>query len=185
MSFFCGAGTEKWLMHEEQIMLLKGRVYRLQIWILLASSVIVAFGCNPLHNQSETMQLMFFINSGDLRNIGEIRRLIKAGADLNSARTDGYALLHIASQNGNAEVVRMLLEEEQTNVEQVTVNGDTALFLASGNGHVEVVKLLLAANADVNRICPNNFTGYTPLTTAVYFKHDEVVKLLKEHGAYR
>jgi len=79
-----------------------------------------------------------------------------------------------ASQEGNAEVVRQLLERG-TEVNAVRTDGATPLFLASQNGHTEIVGLLLGAKADVNIA---NRNDATPLLMASGNGHTEVVKLL-------
>ena len=59
-------------------------------------------------------------------------------------------------------------------------SGVTALNLASSQGNVPAVRLLLAAGADANHL---NSRGWSALTLALYFHHDEVAFLLLKHGA--
>lgn len=59
-------------------------------------------------------------------------------------------------------------------------SGATALILASAEGSVPAVRLLLAAGADANRV---DARGWSALTFALFFHHDEVSYLLLKHGA--
>ena len=65
---------------------------------------------------------------------------------LNQGTTDnGFTALMFASENGDADVVKLLLAQEGVDVNQVeTDDGWTALMVASENGHADVVALLLA-----------------------------------------
>jgi hypothetical protein len=87
--------------------------------------------------------------------------------------------LYTASENGNVELVKKLLEQGD-DVNKVNNNGETPLYIASRNGHIEVVKILLAAGADINKA---NNNGATPLLIASQNGHIEVVKVLLKAGA--
>ena len=69
-------------------------------------------------------------------------------ANLNAQEKDTLETpLHIASESGDAELVR-LLGGLSANLEAVSSSGYTPAFAASRNGHVEVLQLLsdLGAN---------------------------------------
>ena len=73
---------------------------------------------------------------------------MKAGANVNAANNRyGAPPLMLASQNGHAEVVKLLLAAG-ANVNATANNGSTSLMAASSNGHVDVIQLLKAAGAD-------------------------------------
>ena len=55
-----------------------------------------------------------------------------------------YSLLHIASQEGNVDIVEFLIERH-TNVLETTGCNNTAIQLAANNGHLEVLKTLKKA----------------------------------------
>ena len=55
--------------------------------------------------------------------------------------------IHHAARNGDAEIVRLLIENG-ADVNAVTKRGHTVLYCAGGHGHIETVRLLLAKNAD-------------------------------------
>jgi len=59
-----------------------------------------------------------------------------------------------------------------------------AIALAAQHGHVEIVRLLLDAGEDPNRYNPEGNHGHsTPLHQATFAGHEDVVRLLVEHGA--
>ena len=75
--------------------------------------------------------------------------LLDAKADLNARNSDGATALIVASENGHADVVRVLLDAK-ADVNAKDNYGGTAPMLASQSGHADVVRVLLAAKVDVN-----------------------------------
>lgn len=66
-------------------------------------------------------------------------------------------------------------------VDATTTDHDvTALLIASAKGNLPAVRLLLAAGADVNY---TDRLGWSALSFALHFRHDQVTYLLLEHGA--
>jgi ankyrin repeat protein len=81
------------------------------------------------------------------------------------------------SRRGFVSIVRMMLEEENVDVNQVRwLTQDTALQHAAANGQLKVVKILLDAGAQ-----PCDTDG-NALYRAAKHGHEEVVKVLIEHG---
>jgi ankyrin repeat protein len=77
-------------------------------------------------------------------------RLLEVGADVNN-NLDGYGFtaLMAASENGNLETAKILLEKgANLNATFDGERGQTALILASEQGHLDLVKLLLSKGAD-------------------------------------
>ena len=110
-----------------------------------------------------------------------VRQHLAAGADVNQADEHGGTPLCLASQEGRAEVVKLLLAAPGIDVNQAANDGFTPLYNASWDGHTDIVKLLLAApGIDVNQA---NNNGFTPLSIASQEGHVEVVKLLLAVGA--
>ena len=81
--------------------------------------------------------------SGDL---GEVARLLAAGADVDRANNNGTTPLHCASRNGHDAVVAALLTAGADANAEIT-DGRTPLHWASLKGHGAVVARLLAARA--------------------------------------
>ena len=65
---------------------------------------------------------------------------------MNVKQHDGKTPLMNASENGRADVVRLLLAAK-ADVNAVDNDGETALMLALQNDHAEVAKLLTSAAA--------------------------------------
>ena len=83
--------------------------------------------------------------------------------------------LSLAPQNGDLDVVRLLLEAgAQKDI--VMQDGATALHLAAQNGHLDVVRLLLEAGAHKDTVMQD---GATALHLAAQNGHSDVVRLLQ------
>ncbi|CAB3400871.1 unnamed protein product [Caenorhabditis bovis] len=80
-------------------------------------------------------------------------------------------------QNGDLDFVKEHVTPD--NVGEVH-NGRTAIQIASDYGHSRIVEYLISIGADVNAV---DKYGITPLLSAVWEGHKEVVKLLLSHGA--
>jgi ankyrin repeat protein len=116
----------------------------------------------------------------------DVQLLLDAGADPaleGAAEQEGQRFqllpLSAASLYGHIEVVRLLLEQNGVDHQQVTTDiGTSAFFCACHGGHLEVAQLLLSlGGADVNQ-ARTNVCGDTPLYVACYNGHTEVVRLL-------
>ena len=85
--------------------------------------------------------------------------------------------LTVASDNGNARIVNLLLEKG-IDVNITDDENDTALSIAVRNAKYDVVELLLEKGADINK---ENNDGDTPLMHAIIFEDYDMVELLLEH----
>jgi ankyrin repeat protein len=108
--------------------------------------------------------------------------LLEKGIDVN--QTDKYdeimwaTALMYASQEGHAEVVKMLIQHKNIDINQQNENGKTALMLASERGHEDIVKMLLEKeNIEINQ---GDKDGWTALMLASRKGHDKIVKMLLE-----
>ncbi len=114
---------------------------------------------------------------GDLE---AVRALLRDGADVNTAQSDGMTALHWAASRNDAEVARTLLYAGATVRATTRLGGYTPLHLASRAGSAEVAEQILKAGAD-----PNVYT--TTGVSALHFAADadapEVVAVLAAHGA--
>ena len=97
---------------------------------------------------------------------------------MNKANKDDVTLLHIASQQGHLEIVKVLIASGGS-VNEADNDGATPLHIASQQGHLEIMKVLVAAGGSVNQAAKN---GATPLFIATQNGLLEVVKLLIAAG---
>lgn len=102
-----------------------------------------------------------------------------ASGEANWENKIGTPLLHIASSNGNAELVRVLVRYG-SEVDATDYMDNTALCLAAELGHLEVIRALVQHNANINH---QNLKGDTPLLLASANHQDAAVNLLLESGA--
>ncbi|KAK5638464.1 hypothetical protein RI129_012759 [Pyrocoelia pectoralis] len=108
-----------------------------------------------------------------------VNLLIAQGADVNIIDNEtGNSLLHLATERGQAKVMRALLGTA-VSVNLKNNEGDTALHLAIKRDHYEIAQLLLAKGADAN-IGDN--VGSTCLHSATSAENDRIVMALLKHG---
>ncbi len=107
--------------------------------------------------------------------------LLYASANVRATtRIGGYTPLLIASRNGDAAMIRTLVEGG-ADANNQTTNGTTALMLASAAGKADAVKVLLEKGANVN--AKENVKGETALTFAAAYGRADVVRELIAHQA--
>jgi hypothetical protein len=107
--------------------------------------------------------------------------LIGADANVNNADKDGVTPVHLASQYGHAETLKLLIGAG-ANVNNADKDSVTPVHLASQHGHVASVEVLVAAGADVNT--PNK-DSIAPIQLASENGNTEMLKVLVAAGAVR
>ncbi len=121
-----------------------------------------------------------------------VQELLKQGADATIMDAQHRTPLMIATKNGRAEIVTMLLEGKSSYYLENRHYLNKSLMLAAAQGHTDIVKILLNAGADVNardwKPEPWNSSGrescnFTPLIHAVINGHEETTKLLLAYKA--
>jgi ankyrin repeat protein len=83
---------------------------------------------------------------------------------------------------GKKHIVKQMIEENPSLINQYMADGFTALGLAGFFGHTEIVRLLLSNNADPNQASQNDFR-VAPLHSAVAANYDTIAEMLLENGA--
>jgi ankyrin repeat protein len=110
------------------------------------------------------------------RALQKIRTLLKKGYDINTIDEDGWSLLTYATNNGNYDVVRFLLENEANINIQTDETNRTALIIATEDNDTDIVWLLLKYGADVDiEDCFNK----KALTYAKEENRYEIIELLE------
>lgn len=136
---------------------------------------------SPSHRSPNCEAAEAFVAAAEGGLTETVRRLLRTaghpnvGVGYQGSRTP----LHVAAQEGHADIVKLLVEAGAKLNTGLGHSGDTPLTLASGGGHPEVVQLLLAAGADAS----GSGWGDSPLKRATENGHAEVVRLLKNAGA--
>ncbi|XP_060745713.1 diacylglycerol kinase iota isoform X4 [Tachysurus vachellii] len=107
---------------------------------------------------TEEQALLTAASSGDLPMLSSS---CSSGLSFLVRDTGGHSALHLASQNGHADVVSFILQHVSKLILDLTdkETGDTALHKAACGRHYDVCKLLLEAGASRNK---TNFMGKTP-----------------------
>ncbi|XP_014467386.1 PREDICTED: uncharacterized protein LOC106740649 isoform X3 [Dinoponera quadriceps] len=120
-------------------------------------------------------------------NFKRIKSLIEGGGgDVNTKDNDEITLLHYAVNNGDINIVNILLKNG-ADVTLITNKGNTPLHIATSKGHKDIVEVLLQY---VNRNKLNDFinakttaSGTTSLHVAAKNGYFDIIKLLLKHGA--
>ena len=126
-------------------------------------------------------ELVDAVKAGD---ISAMKRMLAAGADVNSRDTDGSTLLMLAANEGDLPMVKVLIEGG-ADVNACDERGWAALAKAVYNaemkrGFAEVVKALIAAGANIEATIGY---GVRPLMMAAGYGETEVVEVLLSAGA--
>ena len=115
-------------------------------------------------------------------DVTAVKAALRGGSDPNAAQGDGLTALHLAAQEGNLEIVKVLLVAKANVEAKSRIGGYTPLHLAAGAGRTEVVRALLDAGAKPGEVTTT--TGVTALHLAAKALNGAgTVKLLIERGA--
>jgi ankyrin repeat protein len=83
-------------------------------------------------------------------NAAMIEILVKAGADVNSAKTNGTTALMLAASSGSVEAVEVMIKNGAKVDAKESAHGQTALMFAAALNRDAVVRSLLAHGANAN-----------------------------------
>lgn len=122
----------------------------------------------------------------------DIDMLLKIGQVGIHAAPDGQTPLQHAARNGNAALVKILLDTWRADVDaKVGIGHLTPIQLAAERGHERVIQHLLAKNATTSELDQKPRSDHTPLYLAAANGHEEAVGLLldkvtkKELASYK
>jgi ankyrin repeat protein len=126
-------------------------------------------GTRPLH---------FAVRADELEIADQ---LLRAGADATAANRLNVTPLYLAAQNGNAPMIRRLLDAgaNPNQIDQTT--GETILMVATRTGDADSVRTLLQQGADPNATEPQ--VQVTALMLAAEAGHTGVVRALLDQEA--
>jgi ankyrin repeat protein len=112
-------------------------------------------------------------------NSRKLLSLLEGNPELLIVKTNYGPLLYIAAENGNKDIVELLLAKG-ADVNAKTDRGSTPLHLAAFHNHRNVLELLLVKGAQVNE---KSDSGCTPLYSAAEKNSMDAAKLLIAKGA--
>jgi uncharacterized protein len=110
----------------------------------------------------------------------EVKRLLRAGANVALANNYGATAMTLAAEVGNADMIGLLLEAG-ANADSPNPDGQTALLAVSRTGNVKAAELLLSRGATVD--AKEKWGGQTPLMWASARRHPAMMRLLISKGA--
>ncbi|KAF5538051.1 ankyrin repeat [Fusarium phyllophilum] len=108
--------------------------------------------------------------------------LLQYGAEIDAVDGSSKTPLCLASEDGYADVVEILLKNGAYMEAPHPKYGQTPLSLASGGGYEDVVRLLLEHGAKIDA---TDSQGKTARDWAIEEIHDEIVKLLEAYQSER
>eukprot|EP00953_Heterococcus_sp_UTEX-ZZ885_P012883 7363-Heterococcus_DN1.PRE.2 len=109
-----------------------------------------------------------------------VQLLCELGADVNCCDDAGITALGFAALEGDARIVRYLLERDSSSVNVKDRRGDTALMAAALKGRYACVKLLLEHGADARYVSSKSGSA---IGAAASNGHLSIVQLLRKHGS--
>ncbi|XP_035452147.2 transient receptor potential channel pyrexia isoform X1 [Spodoptera frugiperda] len=134
------------------------------------------------NEEGETALYKAIING----HVNCVKQILNEGANLKITLPGDVNILHVAADYGHLEVLRVLLEFNET-VTDALINTLTAgdrrgfgpIHFAVFNNHVECVELLLSKGADIRlRTTSNPYKSSTPLHLAAIKNHLDIAKIL-------
>jgi ankyrin repeat protein len=121
--------------------------------------------------------LQWAVYDGD---VAEVRRLLKAGANVSLANNYGATPMSLAAEVGDAAILKLLLEAG-ADVESPNADGQTALLAVARTGNVEAAELLVKHGAKVD--ARERWGGQTALMWASARRHPKMMQFLISKGA--
>jgi uncharacterized protein len=106
--------------------------------------------------------------------------LIEKGAAIGGRNAGGFTPLHAAAYAGDHGIAELLIERGADANDAQNKSGVTPLFPAIEENQKEVAELLITQGADLSS---KERAGYTALTRALFKGNEDMVILLRAHGA--
>ena len=106
--------------------------------------------------------------------------LLAKGADIMARNVGGFTPLHAAAYAGSMPVAELLLEKGAKLEDDENKARVSPLMVAGEEHHLKLAEFFIARGADVNHA---EIHGFMPVSRALWKRNDDVVRLLKRHGA--
>jgi ankyrin repeat protein len=147
----------------------------------LASVEVYAPESEPLVSQwaalwAEVTRGGNFLQAARKGDIESMEKLLKQGADVNAADTQGMTPLLFAAANDHVKAVKFLLDKG-ADVKAQDSRGYTALMLVAGSGNVELAQLLVKSGSNLHA---RNDLGLTAAELAELQGDAMIGKLLRK-----
>lgn len=109
-----------------------------------------------------------------------VELLIGLGAAVDGRSIRGSTALHAAAYGGHLDIVGLLLENGAAINDGGNKSKTTPLHMAAEENHLEVAQKLILSGAEIE---PMNLNHFTPASMAAFKPHEEMLILLRLHGA--
>jgi uncharacterized protein len=106
--------------------------------------------------------------------------LLEKGAAVDGRNAGGFTPLHAAAYVGDPVMAELFIDHGADIDDAQNKAGVTPLFVAAEEDHRVVAELLIARGAEIDA---KERHGYTMLTRATFKENDDIIALLKSHGA--
>ncbi|HXV28840.1 MAG TPA: ankyrin repeat domain-containing protein, partial [Sinorhizobium sp.] len=106
--------------------------------------------------------------------------LIEQGAAIDGRNAGGFTPLHAAAYAGDPAIAELVIDHGADIDDAQNKAGVTPLFVAAEEDHRVMAELLIARGAEIDA---KERHGYTMLTRATFKENDDIIALLKSHGA--
>jgi hypothetical protein len=126
--------------------------------------------------QDSSVNLHDAARRGDLQRVQEF---LQDGKDVNAKDFKGVTALGYAVGHDQLSVVKVLIDAK-ANLNDVDSAGNSAVHFAAGYGKKTILEHLLARGATASKV---NQMGMTPFAAAEQNNQQEVMAILKRHGA--
>ncbi len=143
------------------------------------TEILLQNGADPNLADADGKHPLYFVRYNEMKKISKL--LIKYGANIDCLLSNNKEYLLNALKYGNNYLAKLLLEKNNTNINEVDEGGNTLLHRTSGYINAQdSMKLLLDHGADPNI---KNINMQTPLHIAANIGNFSSVSILLKYGA--